>query len=76
MRKNKITHKLLYRVFTYFAGLVLIFAGLMSIIFIRAYENDKDSSYDTFLEDQVGIIAERMQQYVHSSDLDLSLIHI
>ncbi len=70
MRKDKITHKLFYRVFTYFAGLVLIFAGLMSIIFMKSYENDKDSYYDTFLKEQVSIIAERMQQYVHSSDLD------
>lgn len=70
MKRKRITHKLFYQVVMYFAAIVLIFAGLMSVLFIRAYENDSMYAYNQFLDDQVNIIAERMQQYVRSNDLD------
>lgn len=68
--KVKVVHKLFFQVLMYFAAIVTVFAILISTIFIKSYESDSTASYNTFLTDQVKIIAERMQQYVISNDVD------
>ncbi|MDO5293582.1 MAG: ATP-binding protein [bacterium] len=74
--KRKIVHKLFFQVLMYFVAIVLVFTALISVIFTKAYESDSTSSYKTFLEEQVKIIAERMQQYVISNDLDSYLAYM
>ena len=68
--KGKVTHRLYFRVYLYFLCVVVVFAILMGIIFMVLYESNTKSSYYNLLSGQAQVIAERMNRYVVSDDVE------
>lgn len=70
MWKEKVRHRLYAQVYVYFSAIVVIFTLLMALIFIKLYKHNSKSSYDNLLNSQVQVIAERMNRYVLTDDVE------
>lgn len=68
--KEKVFHRLYFRVFMYFICVVFVFAILIGSIFMRLYKAGTMSSYSNLLGNQATVIADRVNRYVVSSDIE------